>query len=312
MSASGMALGLVRDGQALSPFKRRGYYSGGWSASRKLARPGPCQCHLRQRPWPCRDSLRVCTAATDESLGREATRLMSACEKSIGVRAGQEQEGTDDPMSDPKAKTVRTDVVLVGAGIMSATLGALLRLVEPDWSITLIERLDGAAAESSDPWNNAGTGHSALCELNYTPQNADGFGRHLQGRPRQRAVPGVAPVLGLRARRTACWVTCAASSTRFRTSASCTAPSNVRLPAGAASEALAANPLFASHGVHRRPGRVRPPAAADGRQARLLRSDRAELDPGGTDIDFGALSKQLIGYGGANGNDACSATRCAT
>ena len=57
---------------------------------------------------------------------------------------------------------------------MSATLGALLRLMEPDWSITLIERLDAAAAESSDPWNNAGTGHSALCELNYTPQQADG------------------------------------------------------------------------------------------------------------------------------------------
>jgi len=57
---------------------------------------------------------------------------------------------------------------------MSATLGALIRLLEPEWSITMIERLDGAAAESSDPWNNAGTGHSALCELNYTPQNADG------------------------------------------------------------------------------------------------------------------------------------------
>ena len=68
----------------------------------------------------------------------------------------------------------KTDVVLVGAGIMSATLGALLRLVEPDWSITLIERLDAAAAESSDPWNNAGTGHSALCELNYTPESPDG------------------------------------------------------------------------------------------------------------------------------------------
>ena len=51
-------------------------------------------------------------------------------------------------MSDPQVAT--TDVVLVGAGIMSATLGALLRQVEPDWSITLIERLDGAAAESSD------------------------------------------------------------------------------------------------------------------------------------------------------------------
>ena len=69
---------------------------------------------------------------------------------------------------------LKTDVVLVGAGIMSATLGALLRLVEPNWSITLIERLDGAAAESSGPWNNAGAGHSALCELNYTPERSDG------------------------------------------------------------------------------------------------------------------------------------------
>ena len=48
-----------------------------------------------------------------------------------------------------------TDVVLIGAGIMSATLGTLLRLVEPDWSITLIERLDGVAKESSDPWRDA-------------------------------------------------------------------------------------------------------------------------------------------------------------
>ncbi|MDX1889256.1 malate dehydrogenase (quinone) [Mycolicibacterium sp. 050158] len=72
------------------------------------------------------------------------------------------------------AEVAKTDVVLVGAGIMSATLGTLLRLMEPNWSITLIERLDGAAAESSDPWNNAGTGHSALCELNYTPQRSDG------------------------------------------------------------------------------------------------------------------------------------------
>lgn len=57
---------------------------------------------------------------------------------------------------------------------MSATLGALLRLVEPGWSIALVERLDAAAAESSGPWNNAGTGHSALCELNYTPEQPDG------------------------------------------------------------------------------------------------------------------------------------------
>lgn len=66
------------------------------------------------------------------------------------------------------------DVCLIGAGIMSATLGILLKELEPSWSIEIIERLDMAAAESSDAWNNAGTGHSAFCELNYTPQQADG------------------------------------------------------------------------------------------------------------------------------------------
>ncbi|NMN99807.1 malate dehydrogenase (quinone) [Gordonia sp. TBRC 11910] len=72
------------------------------------------------------------------------------------------------------SQTIKSDVVLVGAGIMSATLGALLRQLQPEWSISLFESLDAAAAESSDPWNNAGTGHSALCELNYTPQDANG------------------------------------------------------------------------------------------------------------------------------------------
>ncbi|OBI42208.1 malate:quinone oxidoreductase [Mycobacterium kyorinense] len=71
-------------------------------------------------------------------------------------------------MSD-SATTAKADVVLVGAGIMSATVGALLRRLEPGWSITLVERLDAAAAESSGSWNNAGTGHAGLCELFYTP-----------------------------------------------------------------------------------------------------------------------------------------------
>ncbi|WP_256006183.1 malate:quinone oxidoreductase [Pedobacter deserti] len=66
------------------------------------------------------------------------------------------------------------DVILIGAGIMSATLGVLLKELQPDLTIEIFERLDVAAAESSDAWNNAGTGHSAFCELNYTPQRADG------------------------------------------------------------------------------------------------------------------------------------------
>lgn len=76
-----------------------------------------------------------------------------------------------------KRKTVAetdTDVILIGAGIMSATLGMLLKELEPSLSIEIYERLDIAAAESSDAWNNAGTGHSAFCELNYTPQKPDG------------------------------------------------------------------------------------------------------------------------------------------
>ncbi len=66
------------------------------------------------------------------------------------------------------------DVVLIGAGIMSATLGMLLKQLQPSLTIEIFERLDNAAAESSDAWNNAGTGHSAFCELNYTPEKEDG------------------------------------------------------------------------------------------------------------------------------------------
>ncbi|MFT4625445.1 MAG: malate dehydrogenase (quinone) [Myxococcota bacterium] len=67
-----------------------------------------------------------------------------------------------------------TDVVLIGAGIMSATLGTLLRRLDPSLTVQVFERLPEAAAEASDAWNNAGTGHSAFCELNYTPEADDG------------------------------------------------------------------------------------------------------------------------------------------
>ena len=63
---------------------------------------------------------------------------------------------------------------MIGAGIMSATLGMLLHRLDPNLTIEIHERLDEVAAESSDAWNNAGTGHSAFCELNYTPENDDG------------------------------------------------------------------------------------------------------------------------------------------
>ncbi|HEY4057974.1 MAG TPA: malate:quinone oxidoreductase, partial [Kofleriaceae bacterium] len=66
------------------------------------------------------------------------------------------------------------DVILIGAGVMSATLGILLRKLAPEMRIVVFERQDRAATESSDAWNNAGTGHSGFCELNYSPRGKDG------------------------------------------------------------------------------------------------------------------------------------------
>jgi malate dehydrogenase (quinone) len=71
-------------------------------------------------------------------------------------------------------KQTNTDVILIGAGIMSATLGSILKELAPEWKIKVFEKLANAGEESSNEWNNAGTGHSALCELNYTAERADG------------------------------------------------------------------------------------------------------------------------------------------
>lgn len=75
-------------------------------------------------------------------------------------------------MAEEDSKTV--DVALIGGGIMSATLGTFLEELQPDWKVNMYERLDHVAEESSNGWNNAGTGHSAFAEMNYTPQRDDG------------------------------------------------------------------------------------------------------------------------------------------
>ncbi|WP_338135980.1 malate:quinone oxidoreductase [Paenibacillus thiaminolyticus] len=72
------------------------------------------------------------------------------------------------------SRQTETDVILIGAGIMSATLGTLLKELVPYWEITVFEKLASAGEESSNEWNNAGTGHAALCELNYTTEKPDG------------------------------------------------------------------------------------------------------------------------------------------
>jgi malate dehydrogenase (quinone) len=83
----------------------------------------------------------------------------------------------DAPLAHPDDSDLpegTVDVLLIGGGIMSATLGTLLAALQPEWKIAVFERLHDVALESSNAWNNAGTGHAALCELNYTPEGEDG------------------------------------------------------------------------------------------------------------------------------------------
>lgn len=76
--------------------------------------------------------------------------------------------------SAPAEDEKNVDVLLIGGGIMSATLGTYLQELEPEWRIGMVERLDSVSEESSNGWNNAGTGHAALAEMNYTPEKEDG------------------------------------------------------------------------------------------------------------------------------------------
>jgi malate dehydrogenase (quinone) len=81
-----------------------------------------------------------------------------------GNMKSKQQSGVND----------KVDVLLVGGGIMSATLATLLSQLDPALQIVLVEKQGAVATESSDAWNNAGTGHAGYCELNYTPQAAGG------------------------------------------------------------------------------------------------------------------------------------------
>jgi malate dehydrogenase (quinone) len=202
-------------------------------------------------------------------------------------------------VADNTKSDARTDVVLVGAGIMSATLGALLRLVEPNWSITLVERLDAAAAESSDPWNNAGTGHSALCELNYTPAKPDG-------------TIDIAKAINVNEQFQVTrqfWAYAVENGILTDVRSFLNQIPHVSFVAGADNvdylrrrhETLVRNPLFASMEFIDDPDEFarRLPLMSVGRDF----SEPVGLNwtEAGTDVDFGSLSRQLLAFGTERG-----------
>ena len=200
-------------------------------------------------------------------------------------------------MSDPQL--AKTDVVLVGAGIMSATLGALLAQVEPDWSVTLVERLDGAAAESSNPWNNAGTGHAGYCELNYTPRQADGsidIGRAVRVNEQfqvTRQFWAFAVEQG--------WLPDVRSFLNPVPHAGFVRGAEHVDFLRRRHDAMVRNPLFAAMEFVVDPNEFarRVPLMAAKRD--FAEPVALSWAPGGTDVDFGALSRQLIAHAAQRG-----------
>ena len=187
-------------------------------------------------------------------------------------------------------------VVLIGGGIMSATLGAMISTLEPQWRIVLVERASDIATESSGPWNNAGTGHSGYCELNYMPDPEDGSApaeiaaqfqvsrrwwaylveqglldpaTFVHGTPHMDVVFGDRDVAYLRR--------------RFET--------------------LSADPLFADLEFSDDPAKVAEwaPLVMAGRDP--AQPIAATRHPGGTDVDFGALTRGLTRIITSNGGE---------
>ena len=190
-------------------------------------------------------------------------------------------------------------MALIGGGIMSATLGTFIKQLQPDWSIQIFERLGDVALESSNPWNNAGTGHSALCELNYTPEKPDGtieissavkvneqfqvsrqFWSYLVGKdllPDPQAFINPVPHMSF------VWGTENVDYLRRR------------------QQALAGHPLFAGMEFSDDPKVIRSwaPAMIPGRKKdQPIAATRIDA---GTDVDFGALTRGLLEYLISNG-----------
>lgn len=194
-------------------------------------------------------------------------------------------------MTEPsEAKPV--DAVLIGGGIMSATLATMLQQLEPEWDIRIYERLSDVALESSNPWNNAGTGHAALCELNYTPERPDGsieiakavvineqfqvsrqFWSYLVG---ESVLPDPSSFLSATPHMSMVWGEKNVEYLRKRY------------------EALREHPLFAGFEFSDDPAQIHEwaPLVMPGR----LKSQpvAATRTTAGTDVDFGALTKLLV------------------
>src|SRR5450830_598515 len=188
----------------------------------------------------------------------------------------------------------KVDVLLIGGGIMSATLGVWLNELEPSWSMEMVERLDGVAEESSNGWNNAGTGHSALAELNYTPEDKNGnveipkaveineafqISRQFWSwQVRQGVLENPPSFINSTPHMSFVW-----------------GDDNIRF-LRKRYEALQASPLFSSMEYSEDPEQIRNwvPLMMAGRDPQ--QKVAATWSPDGTDVNFGEITRQFVGH----------------
>jgi malate dehydrogenase (quinone) len=199
------------------------------------------------------------------------------------------------------AQLEHPDVLLIGGGIMSAHLGAILKELDPRLSVHVYEAAAGLARESSDGWNNAGTGHAGLCELNYTPPPA------IPGGPVD--VSKAVEIFARFEQSKQFWSYAVAHGLAPRPADFIRSVPHVSFVRGAASvaylrarhAAMVAHPFFRTmtFSADREVIRRWAPLLVDGRTDEPIAATKIDA---GTDVDFGELARQLLGWLGSQEN----------
>jgi malate dehydrogenase (quinone) len=195
-----------------------------------------------------------------------------------------------------------TDVILIGGGVMSAHVGALLKSLDPRLSVHVLEAANDLARESSDGWNNAGTGHAGLCELNYTPASAAPGGA--------LDVSSALSIFARFERSRHFWGWAAAHGLAPRPADYIRAVPHLSFVRGtdrvaflrARHAALTAHPFFRSMAFAADPAAIHAwaPLLIEGRRDEPVAATKVDA---GTDVDFGELSRRLLAWIGAQ--DGC-------
>ena len=191
------------------------------------------------------------------------------------------------------------DFVLIGGGIMSATLAVLLKHLKPDLKLLVLERLPEIALESSNAWNNAGTGHAALCELNYMPDDPAG------------GLPSPAKAISINQQfqeSREFWASLVQSGIMKDPTSFIHSIPHMTFVRGQKDadylkrrfESLKDQPLFAGMEISDDPATISAwvPLMLEGRKEQVMSATRTEQ---GTDVDYGAVTSQLFAWLKANG-----------